>query len=72
MKRIGLENQEFYLPDIFSPKNQDNPEMPMVLRFKIILNVMVRVRFRDRIGIRILVLTLTLNLTVYVLLLVTF
>ena len=49
--RLGLENEVFYLPDILSPKIQDNPEMSMVLRFRIILNVMVRIRVRVRIRI---------------------
>ena len=49
MWRLGLENQVFYLPDVYSPKIL---EVSMVLRFRIILNVMVRIK------VRILILTL--------------
>ena len=44
------------MPDILSPKIQDNPEMSTVLRDRIILSVMVRIRVRIRVRILILIL----------------
>ena len=69
---LGLANLVFYLPDIVSPKIEDNFEMSIVLRFKIILNVTVRIRIVVRVRIRVKIKILTLILTVDVLLLVTF
>ena len=60
--RLGLENLIFYLPDILSRKIEDNPEMSMVLRFRIILNVRVRIRIRVRIRVKVMVLFLTIVL----------
>ena len=53
-----------YIPDIFSPKIQDNPQMSMVQRFTIILNVMVRIRVKIRIPILTSILTLILTVDV--------
>ena len=60
------------LTDILSPKTQDHHETSMVLRFRVILNVMVGMRVKVRDRIRILILILTLILTVNMLIPVTF
>ena len=62
MWRLGLENEVFYLPDILSFKIQNNPEISVVLRFRITLNVMVRISVRIRIRILITTPILTLIL----------
>ena len=48
------------MPDILSPKIQDNPEMSTVLRDRIILSVMVRIRVRIRVRVRVRILILIL------------
>ena len=66
-----------YLTNILSPKIQDNLEMSIVLRFKIIPNVMVmirvmiRVKVRVRVRIQILTLILIIILTLILILVLT-
>ena len=56
----GTGKLSIYSPDILSPEIEDNPEMSVVLRSRIILNVMVRISIR----VRILILTVDVSLPV--------
>ena len=57
----GTGKLRFYFPHILSPRIENNPEISKVLKFRVILDAMVRIRVRIPILTQILTLILTID-----------